>query len=280
MRQVVTSGEISSDPVPITSVTKTVTAAMVLQLVNEGHLTLDGPLPVIPQITDQPSLAGVTVRHLLNHSSGLVPYQQAERYRQTKELDAASALAMAVDSPLEWSPGSRGGYSNSGYLLLGTIIEHITGSTYQDALLRRVTGPIELHDTSLDQTPRLGWVGGAAGGLTSTLPDLLSWGDALYRKGQVLTPETLDEMVWVDPQLSAGLGAFPICPCRTLADGSLSPDWIGHNGGSVTLQYAPTEDLVVAISMTESFWTEALDQSDVHDLLRRVRASATETPDP
>ena len=271
-QEFISSGSAPTGQVPVTSVTKTMTAAMVLQLVDEGLLTLDGPLPLIAGITDRPSLQGVTVRHLLNHSSGLVPYQQATGYNSTGSLSPATAIDLATATPREWEPGAEGGYSNSGFLVLGALIEHVAGNDFTTELQRRITSPVGLSDTTVDESPRLGWVGGSAGGAVSSVKDLVSWGDALYRSRTVLSPAMLQEMLAVDASLSSGLGAFPICPCSTTPDGLLEPDWIGHNGGSVMLQYQPETDLVVAVSLTESFWTEELTQHQVHDLLRRIQS--------
>lgn len=272
-RNMVQAGTIGGGATEITSITKTMTASIVLQLVDEGLLTLDGPLPLIPGVTDTASTQNITVRQLLNHSSGLVPYQSATGYQQTQGLTESDAVIMAANTPLEWTPGSTGGYSNSGFLLLGTLIEHVTGTSFEEQLNARIIGPFGLTSTGLDKTPRMGWVGGAAGGGLSTIPDLLTWGDALYRSNAVLSEQGRTSMLTIDANLDSGLGAFPICPCTTAADGLLVPDWVGHNGGSVSLQYSPADDLVIAVAVTESFWTSELTQFDIHELLRQVRSN-------
>ena len=82
-------------------------------------------------------------------------------------------------------------------------------------------------------------------------------------------------MLDVANEFSAGLGAFPVCLCST-ADGTPVYASIGHNGGEATVQYSPTDGLVIAAGLTESLWTDELDQADVAELLAQVRAAVAE----
>ena len=117
-------------------------------------------------------------------------------------------------------------------------------------------------DSVLDSTPTAGWAGFSAGGVVSTLGDQLTWGDALYRSGKILDADSLAQMLNIDNQFNTGLGAFPTCPCSTV-DGVKVYSSIGHNGGQATVQYAPAQDVVIALNLTESMWTDDLTQSDV-----------------
>ena len=114
--------------------------------------------------------------------------------------------------------------------------------------------------------------GFSAGGVKSTIGDLLSYGDALYRKNAILSADSLATMLDVENPFNTGLGAFPYCPCDTV-DGKKVYSSIGHNGGSATLQWAPGSDVVIAVELTESLFTDDLKQADVAELLTAVEAA-------
>lgn len=256
--------------VPVTSVTKSVTAAIVMQLVDEGMVDLDAPMTSIPGAGPVPNGRSITVRQLLDHSSGIAPYQETPTYDASAALDPVGAVRASLGTDLQWEPGTRSGYSNSGFLALGLIIESVTGLSYEENLRTRIIEPYGLTSTSLDDTPTAGWVGWSAGGLVSSVDDLATWGRALFAEGRVVSPESLAEMTSVRETLMSGLGTFPVCPCAPVGDGTLATTSVGHNGGSVTVQYAAADGLVVAASFSESFWTSELDQADVYDLIARV----------
>ncbi len=254
-----------------TSVTKTMTASIVFNLVSEGVLSLDDPAPTLGAVPDFGYNGAFTVRQLLQHTSGLASYQSSPEWSQDMELNALTALQLADDVDLVNTPGADRGYSNSGYLYLGLLSEQFTGTPFHELIRNRIAEPLGLESTRIDGARRPGWVGYSAGGLISSVPDLLSWGSALYRDGSVLEPAQLDAMLDVDNEHSTGLGANVICPCG-LRDGSLWYTSIGHDGGSVTLQYSPADQMITSAKFTESFWTDDLAQRDVHGLLRELRS--------
>ena len=279
-RQYIVSGEgedgeamSPSQIVPVTSITKTVTAAIILQMRDEGLLDLDDAIPGLDADSTFAHSGVITYRQLLDHSSGLAPYQESVGYDATAALDPITAIQLAGDTPLQWQPGAVGGYSNSGFLTLGRLIEQLTGESYADAVQRRVIGPLALSGTALDTTPVGGWVGDSAGGLNSTVDDLLTWGSALYRDGSVLSPQSLADMTAIDPNLASGLGTFPVCPCTDNENGTLNATSIGHNGGSVTMQFSEADSTVIVASFSESFWTNELSQADMYPLLEAIRAA-------
>ena len=94
---------------------------------------------------------------------------------------------------------------------------------------------------------------------------------ALYRDGLVLSDSALDQMLDVGNQFGVGLGANPVCPCGTRDDGSRWYTSIGHNGGSVSMQYSPADDLVIVAQFSESFWTDELHQRDIYALIAQLR---------
>ncbi len=262
------------DVVKITSVTKTMTASIILGLVEEGRIDLDAPLPSIEAVPDFPYTDQFTVRQLLMHTSGLTPYQSATGYDPTRPLTPEEAVAMSGQTELDWAPGTARGYSNSGFLLLGLIAEQITGQEYDDLVADRVA-TVGLPTMSLDTNPVGGWIGDSAGGLQSSVVDLARWGSALYQERTVVSSQSIDQMIDVSNEFRSGLGSFPVCPCGVDDDGAVWVTSIGHNGGEASVQYSPTDGHVIAISLTESFWTPSLSEADLYELFAAVRATTS-----
>jgi D-alanyl-D-alanine carboxypeptidase len=223
----------------IGSVTKTLTATIVLQLVAEGELQLTdtlgsyvGGLP--------PRASNVTIRQLLNHTSGLANFtdypawlEPARKSDSTRPIDA---LRYAASQPQIFEPGSQHGYSNTNYTALGLVIEAATGRSYVDQLTERILDPVGLDSMELATTrqlpdlddegenPNLPW---AAGSIVSNAEDLSSFFSALL-SGEILSERSLALMKDTVPlggSDGAGLGIFVLgLPCGAV--------W-GHNGGIV-----------------------------------------------
>ncbi len=260
---------------PITSITKSMTAAAILQLAEIGALQLDDPLPEIEAVPGLPYVGRVTVRQLLNHTAGVLPYTESAGFEAVRDaaLTPVTALELIRGEPLQWEPGSQAGYSNSGYLTLGLLAEQLTGAPYADVLRAQVFARAGMTATDLDETPTAGWVGFSAGGVRSTVDDLLAYGDALFRRGEILGADALTQMLDFDNDLNIGLGAYAYCPCGHDA-GTDTYSSFGHYGGQTALQYAPAQDVVIALNLTQSLWTDELGQADVADLLLAVERLA------
>jgi CubicO group peptidase (beta-lactamase class C family) len=200
----------------IGSITKQFTAAIIMQLVEEGALGLDDPIDRF--LPDYPAHgARITVRHLLMHSSGIFEYTHVEDFWfewAPRPLDKERMLELFQDRPLRFQPGTESSYNNSGYLLLGLIIESATGEAYGQVLERRIFTPLSMTSTGVcdarsivrrraqgyeKDSGRLvndppDWTyAGAAGSLCSTVGDLLIWSEALHG-GQILSPESYQTM--------------------------------------------------------------------------------------
>lgn len=143
------------------SITKTFVATVVLQLVHEGRLGLDDTVEAwLPGVV--PDGDGITVRQLLDHTSGVFDYLYTLQMPPSPEfLDnqwrtwtAEELIARAVAKPPTSDPGSRFAYSNTGYLLLGQIIEKATGRSYSEETERRIIQPLGLDGTSVPGTSR------------------------------------------------------------------------------------------------------------------------------
>ena len=133
---------------PIMSVTKPYTAAMVMQLARTGRIKLDDRigqyLPELPSWRDS-----VTIRQLLTHTGGVVSIDNLPGWRRWKDSihTNAASVARIAKLPLAFRPGTRFAYSNSGYFILGTLVERMEGRRYADVLRTRVLAPLGLRET-------------------------------------------------------------------------------------------------------------------------------------
>ena len=223
------------------SITKTFTAALVLRAVDRGDLRLDEQVASLTGVS-VPAPAGLTVRQLLTHTSGLVDYRAAPGYDPSAPLTASDAVALSLRAPLVGA-GTQVSYANSNYLYLGLLLEQITGKPYGQ-LVRELTTEVGLAETRLDEAPQLGWVGSSSGGIMSTTSDLAKWGQALFTPGKVLSERALASMTTIGDE-NVGLGAWPACPCSTDAQGVKRYTAIGHHTADGGLFYFPATGMTV-----------------------------------
>lgn len=135
----------------LASLTKQFTATAILLLIQEGSLSLQSP--IVPLLPDLPAAArGITIRHLLSHTSGLADYETLIPHPRTKQLTDADVLALLQQHPsLLFSPGEKFHYSNSGYAVLSLIVEKVSGRSFPDFLQQRVFQPLEMTQTMAHQ---------------------------------------------------------------------------------------------------------------------------------
>ena len=195
------------------SLTKQFTAVSIMLLNQQGKVDLDAPiktwLPQAPAAWD-----AVTVRHLLSHTAGIPNFTAFPDYEtlKTRPATMAELIARFSDRPLDFAPGARFAYSNSGYILLSAIIEAASGQTYADFVTANLFAPLGMTDSGYDRhdaiLPRRasGYAPGAtgvvnadyvdmsiptgAGALYSTTHDLLKWEQGLFG-GRVLNPQSM-----------------------------------------------------------------------------------------
>jgi CubicO group peptidase (beta-lactamase class C family) len=210
----------SDSPFLLASVTKQFTAAAVLLLVEDGKLGLDDPLSrFVPEL---PQLGHVTLRQLLVQTSGIADYAEDPAGSLTKSvarsLPEMTAWIGRLKPAQNFPAGTGWGYSNSNYVLLGAVIERASGSTLADFFRKRLFLPASLQDTAWDD-PRdvvpgrvqgyrraeeapsgfanADWISpsipGPAGGLRTTINDLLRWSEALHG-GKVIKAGSLRMM--------------------------------------------------------------------------------------
>ncbi len=223
----------ASDRFRVGSVTKTFVSTVALQLVAEGRLKLDQPVP---------EAGGAPLRTLLNHTSGVFNHAEDPKVFEQgllKQWQPRELIAISRSHPPHFSPGTGFHYSNTNYVILGELIERTTGRSLERELQRRIIGPLGLRGTSYDEGPRVRGVGpgfgegedftvqntswaGAAGSLVSTVRDVGRFYRALLT-GKLLAPAQLAAMKTVDLAADGyGLGLYPVkTPC--------GEPW-GHNG--------------------------------------------------
>ena len=197
------------DVLRIGSLTKQFTAVAILILADQGKLNISDP--ITRHLTDYPKTGeAVTIEHLLTHTSGVPSYTDSPEYgaNMAKAVSVNEMIARFKDQPLKFTPGSRWEYSNSGYFLLGAIIERVAGTSYADFVEKNIFVPLGMKDSAYEGFERSGkkrveGYGGrniiappldmsqpyAAGSLLSSVDDLAKW-DAAIAAGKLLKAAT------------------------------------------------------------------------------------------
>jgi len=241
------------DRFDVASLTKLFTAALVYRVAEAGAIGLDAPLPRMRSLPDFPYDAGITVAQLLDHTSGLVNYVDTDLYAfDPDRVDGpAPAVMAAVGHPLAAEPGATYLYSSTNFLVLGLLLEDVTGRSFDDLLQNLLFDPLRLRDTvHLASAP--GWPRGATAGIETTVDDLLTAGTAILRNHVGLSDAAYARMTDVDPDSGFGAGTFGFCPCRLDAAGTPRFFAIGYYGATTLLGYVPTLDLTVAVDLVDS----------------------------
>ncbi|MFV5173708.1 serine hydrolase domain-containing protein [Bacillus cereus] len=243
----------------IGSVTKTFTATVILQLAGENRLNLDDSIEKwIPGVIQGNGYDDkqITIRQLLNHTSGIANYTRSKDFNMMdtkKSYTAEGLVKMGISMPPDFAPGKSWSYSNTGYVLLGILIEKVTGNSYAEEIENRIIEPLELANTFLpgnssvipgtkhahgyiqldgasepkDVTYYNPSMGSSAGDMISTADDLNKFFCYLLG-GKLLKEQQLKQMLTtvptgVDELGDSGLGIFKM----KLSNGELI--W-GHGG--------------------------------------------------
>lgn len=250
----------------IGSVTKQFTAVCILLLEERGKLKLEDPIrkyyPEAPA-----SWGKVTLLHLLHHTSGIHSYTDDPKFETFTKLPATPAeiVRRVHDKPLGFEPGREHRYSNTGYILLGLVIEKVSGKTYAEFLKTQVLEPLGLKDSGYDVNTEIlarratgyakspaGLVNSqyidmtipyAAGAMYSTVGDLLRWQRGLYGK-KLLSAASLGKFTTV------GLKDYALgVSVRKFAGKDVIRHGGSINGFSSNLLWFPqTQTTVVALS--------------------------------
>jgi D-alanyl-D-alanine carboxypeptidase len=282
-----------TDRMPQGSVGKTYVSALAMQLVAEGKLDLAAPVsrylgkePWFPRL---PNGADATVRQLLNHTSGLVRYEFTDRFAADlstapadRVWDPRELIAYVFDTPAPFRAGEGWQYSDTNYMVLGLILEHVTGKPLIAEIQRRILDPLGLTETVPNASatvpgvvqgyagprnpfggrdamltggrfginPQFEWAGG---GWSSTTRDLARWARMVYQWrafDSTLAPLFLDGVpARLGPGVLYGLGViiWPDTPLgRALGHSGFFP------GYQTEMRYFPDRRLAVALQVNSS----------------------------
>ncbi len=263
------------------SITKQFTAMLILQLAADGQLDLQAPISTY--LSDYPKTSGdkITTHHLLAHTSGIPNYTSFPGFFEDESRNPSTPndfIKKFADKDLDFEPGERFSYSNSGYFLLGVIIEKLSGKSYEEMLHDKIFTPLNMKDSGYDHHADIlknratGYekngnahvnsryldmsIPYAAGSLYSTVEDLYLWDQALY--ANQLLPKKYMEM-YFKPYIPAfgnmhyaygwSVGKMPI------GQSTDSIYTIGHGGGingfNTNISRAPSDkSLVVLLNNT------------------------------
>jgi D-alanyl-D-alanine carboxypeptidase len=264
----------------VASITKQFTAAAILQLVENGVVTIDGPInSYLPQKYRSPKWAAVTVHHLLSHTSGITDYAVARDYYQVpngfcSESTVDKMVQESMGKDLQFVPGSKYSYTNLGYTLLGIAIENQTNNPYDEYVKRSLLDPMGMSSSRIHAAEHVPSDGEAEGfrwseeqgrhvkddlvslpatapdgGLVTTLGDFAKWA-RIYTAGgnKILSQNSIRRMS--SPAVEIGSGG----PLDSMGYGLFTGDrLIGHSGripgfSSQFIFDRETESLVVVFS--------------------------------
>lgn len=245
----------------IGSITKTFTAVMIMQLVEEKKLTLETKLSkYYPQV---PNSDKITINHLLRHRSGIVDYVNADStVNVMAKVSKKEMIARIAAYKPVFEPDSQAAYSNSNYYLLGAILEDITKTSYKTNLKNRITDPLKLGSTYIvdsaladrNEMPSYIYNGAqwteipqwdmslpfSAGSITSNANDLTALLRAIF-SGKILKPSSVDVMTELRESYGIGLVTFPFGERK----------FFGHTGGiegfKSVVGYYPAEKLGISL---------------------------------
>ncbi len=202
----------------LASVTKQFTAMLIVQLVAENKLALDVPISTYLPIYPKEKGDKINIHHLLTHTAGVPNYTSFTNYREVMRnpIKPVEIVQLFADSSLQFTPGERFNYSNSGYALLGAIIEEVTGKSYEEVLHEQILTPLKMTNTGVDNPRNLlknraaGYdkhgstfvnanyidmsLAYTGGGIYSTVEDLYRWDQALYT--EKLLPKKYMELIF------------------------------------------------------------------------------------
>ncbi len=251
----------------IGSITKQFTAAGILLLAQEGKLSVDDKIS--NYLKDTPAAwANVTIRHLLTHTSGIKSYTGLDGFQVWRHLTQQQFIQAIGRQPMEFAPGDSWKYCNTGYNLLGHIIENVSATTYWNFMSERIFQPLGMHATTnrlpslvipnraagYEQTNRV-WMNRdsdltevfSAGAIASTVGDLAKWNAAL--DGERLLTAASKAQMWTPVTLNSGTNkTYGFGWNVVTTEGHKN---IGHGGStsgfSASIQRFPDDHLAVIV---------------------------------
>ncbi len=264
----------------IGSMTKQFTAMLIMQLVEEGKLKLD--VPITTYIPDYPKDKGdkITIHNLLTHTSGIPNYTDQPSFPSIMKnpITPHDLIKTFWDLPLDFEPGTKFQYNNSGYIVLGYIIEKVTGKSYEDVLKEKIFEPLGMNNSGYYHTSEIipkrasGYdkigikynntsyldlsVPYSAGSLYSTAEDLYLWDQALYTE-KLLSKKYMDKIFtpYSKPPFADGYGYGWGISKKHLDNIKDTLNIVEHGGtingfNSLILRITNSKDLIVLLNNT------------------------------
>ena len=267
----------------IFSITKTYTAALIMKMNEKNQLSLDNPIKQYLPAAIASKLKNsnkITVRNLLNHSSGIVNFIELDEYRARQFADpltqpsATEILDIVYDQDAMFEPGSETYYSNTNYLLLGIILEKLSGKSFEHLLRSEIIDPLKLKHTYFNLTATqiaslgfpeyyfdlegngqlrngtawnhaLGNSSSSWGGIAARPTDVILFYEALAQ-GKVVKPKSLREMQQYQNDLGLGIESYQYLPGSTRQFGH-EGDGVGN---STMVLYIPDSKALIFINCT------------------------------
>jgi CubicO group peptidase (beta-lactamase class C family) len=249
---------------------------LVMQQVAKGTIKLDAHIPDYLPYYRKDTGDKVTIHHLLTHTSGIPSYTDDPKFMDEVARNPSKPddfVKRYCSGDLQFDPGSKFHYNNSGYFLLGAILEHVTGKKYEQLLRENIFDPLGMKDTGYDHSEAIlpkratGYENGlaevdnsdyldmslpyAAGSLYSTVEDMYKWDQALYT--DKLLPAALKEKMWTPALDKYAYGWF--VDKVAAAEPGAGKTTIGHGGGingfnTIEQRVIDDHDLIVAFNNT------------------------------
>ena len=259
------------------SVTKLFTANLVYRAVDLGLIGLDDPIPRIDALPDLPLAGRVTVRQLLAHRSGLVNYRDTETYRTdpTVVKGPADAVALSVAEPAD-EPGVTARYSSTNYLILGYLLEQLSGLPFDQLLAGALLEPMGLAHT-VHLAPEPGEPRFSTAGIVTDIEDLARAGEGLLVHHVGISDDAWQQMSAMDPEAGLGAGTMQFCPCSD-DHGVVQAFALGYAGGHTLVAHLPRYDVVVALDVSGDFYGEEGHFEAVEPLLRSLAGLLRQEP--
>jgi CubicO group peptidase (beta-lactamase class C family) len=281
----------------IGSMTKQFTAMLILQGVNDGKISLEGHISDYLPYYRKDTGSRVTISQLLSHTSGVPNFADVPGFFETGASRESYSVKDFVEKycsgDLQFDPGTKFEYSNSGYFLLGAILEQVTGRTYEQLLTERIFTPLGMRNSGYTHAQSLlphrasGYertpsglqnarcydmsIPFAAGAIYSTAGDLLLWDEALY--GERLLPARLRDLLFKPNLESYGYGWVMLVP---KAGTPYAGESIPMHGGAIfgyqsVIQHIPKHhELIVLLDNTDS--------PKLYDIALAIRTILAENP--
>jgi CubicO group peptidase (beta-lactamase class C family) len=276
----------------IASITKQFTAAAILLLAQNHRLTIDDPLS--KYFPDIPFAKSVSLRDLMNHTSGIPDYFCVAGYQPN--MSSAGIVRLAENQPPHFRPGTAYEYSNTNYVLLGLVIEKVSGSPYASFVRRNLLEPARMESSRVGEVPSdgpddaVGYtvsddtpapvrvlgadLGYGAGAIDSTVIDLLRWDAALYG-GRVLTDALRHQMLSARSYRPATtvLYGFGLHERRVSGDRELYHRGRNDGYGGINATF-PDDDLAITILANNENVAPMLLVDELHALVVPARKNA------